>query len=150
AYVDSSASMNGSSSAPYSTIQAGIDGALTGGTVQVAAGTYVEEIIINKTLSVVGPNAGINPNTGARGPEAIIQPASSNPIVPGFAGPVVVGLTAPGVTFDGFTIDGDNPGLTSGVIYNGADVDAEFGIAGGGGGSAAATATIINNVVQNI
>src|SRR5690606_5469974 len=45
AYVDSSASMNGSSSAPYSTIQAGIDGALTGGTVQVAAGTDGEESI---------------------------------------------------------------------------------------------------------
>lgn len=151
AYVDNTpAAGNGSDNDNYTTIQEGINGALAGGTVQVAAGTYVEQITINKTLNVLGPNANINPNTGVRVAEAVIQPSTSNPIDPGFFGPSVVDITAPGVVFNGFTVDGDNPGLTSGVVYNGADVDAEFGITGGGGGTADAQATVTNNIVQNI
>lgn len=151
AYVDATPAVgNGSDNDNYTTIQEGINGALSGGTVQVAEGTYVEQITINKTLNVLGPNANINPNTGVRVAEAIIQPSTSNPIDPGFLGPSVVDITAPGVVFNGFTVDGDNPGLTSGVVYNGADVDAEFGITGGGGGSADAQATITNNIVKNI
>lgn len=151
AYVDATPSVgNGSDNDNYTTIQEGINGALSGGTVQVAEGTYVEQITIDKTLNVLGPNANINPNTGVRVAEAIIQPSTSNPIDPGFLGPSVVDITAPGVVFNGFTVDGDNPGLTSGVVYNGADVDAEFGITGGGGGSADAQATITNNIVKNI
>ena len=151
AYVDATPSVgNGSDNDNYTTIQEGINGALSGGTVQVAEGTYVEQITIDKTLNVLGPNANINPNTGVRVAEAIIQPSTSNPIDPGFLGPSVVDITAPGVVFNGFTVDGDNPGLTSGVVYNGADVDAEFGITGGGGGSADTQATITNNIVKNI
>lgn len=151
AYVDNTpAAGNGSDNDNYTTIQEGIDGALAGGTVQVAAGTYVEQISINKTLNVLGPNANINPNTGVRVAEAIIQPSTSNPIDPSFLGPSVVDITAQGVVFNGFTVDGDNPALTSGVVYNGADVDAEFGITGGGGGTADAQATVTNNIVKNI
>ncbi len=150
AYVDATpAAGNGSDNSNYTTIQEGINGALPGGTVQVAEGTYVEEIVINKQLNVLGPNANINPNTGTRVPEAIIMPATSNPIDPGFFGPVVVTLNATGVVFNGFTVDGDNPALTSGVVYNGADVNAEFGIYGPDQ-PIAGQATITNNIVKNI
>ena len=150
AYVDSTpAAGNGSDNSNFTTIQEGIDGALPGGTVQVAEGTYVEQIVINKQLNVLGPNANIDPNTGTRVAEAIIIPAASNPIDPNFLGPVVVTINGTGVVFNGFTVDGDNPALTSGVVYNGADVNAEFGIYGPDT-PIAAQATITNNIVRNI
>ena len=63
--------------------------------------------------------------------------------------PQIVTLAADGITFNGFTVDGDNPSLTSGVLYNGVDVDAEFGIYGTGN-TANPDAIIINNIVKNI
>lgn len=134
--------------AAYTTIQSAINAALAGQTVQVCAGTYEEQVTVNKSLTVVGPNANINPNTGVRVAEAIISPTASDPLNPGFAGPIVVTFTASGVTFKGFTVDGDNPLNNSGVVFNGADVDAEFGIYGDG--SADMDAVIENNIVKNI
>jgi hypothetical protein len=80
--------------------------------------------------------------------EAAVIPTTSDPLNPGFAGPVTVYLAVPGITFRGFTVDGDNPALTSGVLFNGADVDAEFGIYGDG--SANPDAIVENNIVKNI
>ncbi len=134
--------------AAYTTIQSAVNAALAGQTVQVCAGTYPEQVNVNKSLTVVGPNANINPNTGVRVAEAIIIPTTSDPLNPSFAGPIVVTFAASGVTFKGFTVDGNNPGLTSGVVFNGSDVDAEFGIYGDG--SADMDAVIENNIVQNI
>jgi hypothetical protein len=59
-----------------------------------------------------------------------------------------VTLGASGVTFKGFTVDGNNPSLTSGAVYNGSDVDAEFGIYGPE--TANPDAVISNNIVKNI
>jgi len=132
----------------FNTIQAAVNAANPGDTINVYAGTYVEQINVNKALTLLGPNAGINPNTGSRVAEAVIIPTASDPLNPGFAGPIVVTFSAPGVTFDGFTVDGDNPSLTSGVVFNGSDVDAEFGIYGDG--SANLDAVITNNITKNI
>ncbi|HEX5702908.1 MAG TPA: Calx-beta domain-containing protein [Pyrinomonadaceae bacterium] len=134
--------------AAYTTIQSAITAALAGQTVQVCAGTYEEHVTVNKSLTVLGPNANINPNTGVRVAEAIISPIASDPLNPGFNGPIVVTFSASGVTFKGFTVDGDNPLNASGVVFNGSDVDAEFGIYGDG--SADMDAVIENNIVQNI
>lgn len=134
--------------AGFSTIQAAINAAAPTDTIQVCAGTYAEQININKSLTVLGPNAAINPNTGIRVAEAVIIPTSSDPLNPGFAGPIVVTMSVSGITFRGFTVDGDNPSLTSGVLFNGADVDAEFGVYGDG--SANPDAIVENNIVKNI
>jgi hypothetical protein len=134
--------------AGFTTIQAAINAAAPTDTIQVCAGTYAEQIDINKPLTVLGPNGAINPNTGIRVAEAVIIPTSSDPLNPGFAGPITVYLGVPGITFRGFTVDGDNPALTSGVLFNGADVDAEFGIYGDG--SANPDAMVENNIVKNI
>ena len=45
----------------------------------VAAGSYIEEVIINIPLSLKGPNYGVNPNTGTRSAEAFVKPAHSDP-----------------------------------------------------------------------
>jgi hypothetical protein len=132
----------------FATIQDGINAVDPGGIVNVYAGTYAEQLSVNKAISLLGPNAAINPNTGSRVAEAKIIPISSDPLNPGFSGPIAVYLQVPGITFKGFTVDGDNPSLTSGVIFNGADVDAEFGIYGDGAGDL--NAVVQNNIVQNV
>lgn len=56
AFVDDGAAPggNGSDNANYSTINAGIAGALTGGTVNVAAGGYNEDVAANKSVIISG------------------------------------------------------------------------------------------------
>jgi nitrous oxidase accessory protein NosD len=105
------------------TINKGIEKVDAGGTVHVAAGTYVEDPVINKALTLLGPNSAINPNTGTRVAEAVILPASSGTDPYGTC-EVMALLSVSNVTIKGFTFDGDNPSLTSGVMIGTADVNA--------------------------
>ncbi|HET9640380.1 MAG TPA: M10 family metallopeptidase C-terminal domain-containing protein [Allosphingosinicella sp.] len=75
----------------YATIQAAIDAASSGYTVWASAGTYNENLTVNKDITVQGSNAGI-PGTGARVGEAIVNG--------------LVSIVADGVTLDGLTITG--------------------------------------------
>lgn len=58
----------------FATIQAAIDDAetLDGHTIVVCEGTYNESVLVNKSLTINGPNALNSPNTGSRDPEAVI------------------------------------------------------------------------------
>ncbi|HNX38814.1 MAG TPA: right-handed parallel beta-helix repeat-containing protein, partial [Candidatus Cloacimonadota bacterium] len=56
----------------HATIQAAIDAASDGDEIQIAAGTYNEHVIINKAISLLGPNANISAVDGTRVPEAVI------------------------------------------------------------------------------
>src|SRR5439155_14183656 len=82
--------------APYSPdpaqVQDGINVSASGATVNVGAGTYGENLTIDRSLSLVGPNVG-NPGAGARVAEATVN---GN-----------VSLTTGGsVTIDGLSING--------------------------------------------
>src|SRR5207302_1574944 len=64
----------------FATVQDGVNAIHSGGTVQVAAGTYAENVTINKALSLIGPNAGIA-GSGVRGAEAVVQTHGNNSAV---------------------------------------------------------------------
>jgi hypothetical protein len=162
-----------------STIQGGISASIAGDTVKVCPGNYPQpgSIGLDKSISLVGPNAGISPNGGVRVPEAIITGAA-NPILR---------ISAPGnvTTIQGFkfdstgVLDAYDPGLnitirrniftngiTNGALYflnappqltiddnrltNAvlADNDAIF-VAGNWNGTTGTVATITNNVIEN-
>jgi nitrous oxidase accessory protein len=82
----------------YPTIQAAINAGGSGDIVYVKNGTYIENVVINKTLSLVGENKG---NTTIDGGES--------------AAYSVISITADGVNVTGFTIRG---GFDIGVSLN--------------------------------
>jgi len=75
----------------FTTIQAAIDAASNGYRVFASAGTYNENLNVNKDITIEGPNAGIS-GTGARGAEAVVNG--------------LVSIVADGVTVDGLTVTG--------------------------------------------
>ncbi|MGZ9062039.1 MAG: hypothetical protein ACXW2K_09015, partial [Allosphingosinicella sp.] len=75
----------------YTTIQGAIDASSDGYTVRVLAGTYNENLTVNKDITIEGSNAG-TPGAGARVDEAIVNG--------------LVSIVADGVTLDGLTITG--------------------------------------------
>ncbi|MGE5219265.1 MAG: nitrous oxide reductase family maturation protein NosD [Chloroflexota bacterium] len=108
----------------YSTIQSAINAAFSGDTVFVGSGTYVENVVIDKPLTL----------RGAKQNAVIIVPAISNPnpcagssLCGGTASNIIL-VQADNVTLEKLTLDGDNPNLTSGIVRGGADVDARNGI----------------------
>ncbi len=107
----------------FSTIQSAIDDTYTvaGDTVDVSAGTYVENVLVNKSVTVDGA-----------GSSTIVMPGISNPT--GGSGSIYSGASnvflvqANNVKITDLVIDGDNPDLVSGVVVGGADLDARNGI----------------------
>jgi uncharacterized repeat protein (TIGR01451 family) len=136
-------------------IQDGIDvAAASGATVNVAAGTYAGNLTVNKSLTLLGANAGINPNTGTRGAETIVEPGPTS----SYDTSSVILVTANNVTIDGFTVQGSiaNPpmGQSAGsTLASGTTVYAAAGISNSSnvntGGSAPSTTNISGLTVQN-
>jgi len=89
----------------FSTIQAGLTAVAAGGTITVSPGTgpYIENLTINKAVSLLGPNAGVNPNTTSWTTRATLTGqiliTASNVSVkgltitdPSYAGPTIKGV----------------------------------------------------------
>lgn len=147
----------GSTAVGFTTVQSAVDAAMPGSTIQVCEGTYVENIVINKPLTLLGPNANLDPNAPpqpqaapSRVAEATLTTAVSNPVDQNcnyVTNSNIITVNSTGVTVNGFTLDGDNPNLTSGYVYNGADIDAYSAIFSQNVENP--NATIIYNIVRN-
>ncbi|PLR85788.1 MULTISPECIES: right-handed parallel beta-helix repeat-containing protein [Bacillus] len=98
--------------APGQSIQAAINAANPFDTIRVLPGTYTETININKTIQLLGAQAGVDARTrtGAPGTESIITGST--------ASGGTVQLTADNAVFDGFTVQGNT--LTAGVATSSA------------------------------
>lgn len=107
-------------------IQSAITAASSGDVVLIRPGTYQENIIVSKPLTLAGTDRD----------EVVIHPATSNPdcasggggSLCGGAAANIILVQADHVTIRNLTLDGDNPWLTSTIVRGGADVDARNGI----------------------
>lgn len=93
------------SGAKFASIQAAVDAATAADTIQVAAGTYTENVSIGKSLTLKGANAGVA-GTSTRVAESIVDGHS-------VSSAFLIG--ASNVTIDGFTIKGGQHGEEAGV-----------------------------------
>ena len=103
-------------SAKYSTIQAGVNAAATGETIEVCPGTYAEQVTIGKSLTLAGDNG------------AIVMPGPMSMNATGVAAGdplavIILVQNASDVNIEGLIVDGSKNGLTEcspiliGILY---------------------------------
>lgn len=116
--------------APFTTIQAAVNAAGNGDTIQVCPGTYPEPapgpLTINKILNVLGAQAGVDAR-GVRGPESVITDTQGTTV------------TASSVVIDGFTVQNSTHPFVNGG----------FGILMAPGITGINGTQVLNNIVQN-
>lgn len=114
-----------SEAATANAISRGVYVSNSGDIVEVQAGTFVDNIVVPRSLTILGAGKAsttIVPALSAPMPSAAgsLPPGASNVIL----------VQASNVEISGLTIDGNNPSLliTSGVVAGGFDIDARNGI----------------------
>jgi nitrous oxidase accessory protein NosD len=106
----------------FTSIQSAINAALPGATITIGSGSYSENVVVNKPLTLKGS-----------GVATVVYPGTSNPVCAGGslcsgAASNIMLVQANDVTITKLRLEGDNPGLTSGVVVGGKDIDARNGI----------------------
>lgn len=112
--------------ADSSTIGGAVALATAGDTIEVCPATYAELVHVNKALTILGNQSGVNASTRAGALESIVQ---------GNAGSASLLVTADDVTIDGFTVRNQTNANQFGA-----------GIVLGAGTS---HASVLNNIVTN-
>ncbi|TVR76056.1 MAG: T9SS C-terminal target domain-containing protein [Saprospirales bacterium] len=87
----------------FLSIQDAINEADEGDEIELNPGVYNENLIIDKSLTILGPNATVSPNTGSRQTEAIIRPNAGSYGIEGQMDGLEVVIQ--GITLDGQDLD---------------------------------------------
>ena len=116
----------------FDTIQEAIDAATPGSTIEVPAGTYEENVNVNKDVTLLGANAGTSGTDGGRGAETVIVGQltfnAAGATLDGFrvehgasTGGSLINLWSDDVTVTNSVLVGDYPdGNTRGIVTSGA------------------------------
>ena len=85
----------------FSSIQAAVDASTAGDEIRVGPGTFAESVTVNKQLTLLGNQAGVDAQSAARvsASETIVTGVGNNGVTP-------IHITASGVEVNGFTIEG--------------------------------------------
>ena len=134
----------------FKSIQYAIDDTtvVAGDTISVAAGTYSEQVAPVEAITLSGPNAGINPITGTRVTEAIIDSTGSDPTID------VAGIND--VTIEGFTISSSTTLVVHSILVDGGATGAVISCniikndSGGGGTQIALSVTDDCEISENL
>lgn len=100
------------STTAYSTIQAAVNAASAGAVITVDAGTYPEQVVVTKSLTLKGAQAGVDARNGSR----ITGSASETVVTGALSGSFrtsAFSIKASDVTIDGFTVQGETNQDTS-------------------------------------
>ncbi|MCB0734016.1 MAG: gliding motility-associated C-terminal domain-containing protein [Flavobacteriales bacterium] len=100
-------------------------------TIYVAAGTYEENVNVDKAITIFGNSVGI-PGTGTRNTESIIVPSGVDLDPFPNSSSSVIYITAEDVFIDGLVVDGNNVNQASGNDVRGSDVDNSYGMSNAG------------------
>jgi len=119
----------------FTTIQAAVNAASAGDTIKVCSGTYNELVQVNKTLTILGAQSGVDARTRA-------VPVASESVVG--SGDGAFQILENNIVIDGFTIQGVNnpPNIFPSAL--GAGIWTNPGFSGTNGGH-----QIRNNIIQN-
>jgi hypothetical protein len=106
----------------FTGINAAIGAASEGATITVGKGTFVENVVVNKPVTLQGS-----------GKNTVIEPAVSNPVCEGGslcsgAASNIVLVEADNVTVNNLRLEGNNPSISSSVVVGGKDIDARNGL----------------------
>ena len=121
-----------------------------GGTVNILAGTYVENVQVNKAASLVGV-AALSGTTTIETAFSGANPGGSGVLPTGSA--TVILIQSSGVSIKNLTINGSTPGLAGAVVEGGVNINARNGIADDTASfptSAFNNTTISGVVVENV
>lgn len=112
----------------FTSVQAAVNAAAAGDTIRVASGAFAEQVNVNKQVTLLGNQFGIDARTRSSVAETVVDGATN-------AGRTPFYITANNVTLDGFTVQG----ATNSNVFG-------FGILLGAGTSGA---HVLDNIVQN-
>jgi autotransporter-associated beta strand protein len=129
-----------------SSIQNGVDISNSGDTVRVEAGTFAEYVSVNtNNLTLLGAQAGVDARSRSATETIITSPDN-------VLGAGIVTINANTVTFDGFTVDGDNTALSSGKLLIGGVLksEANWGIIVDGNDSLVQNNRVLNTLRRGL
>jgi hypothetical protein len=128
----------------FTVIADGLSAVGSGGLVNVLDGSYTENLVITKPITITGEDASsvfLIPALSAPNPAGGSLPSGASNLIL---------VQANNVTISGMTLDGNNPSINSGVIRGGVDIDARNGIITNHNVGVFTNLTVYDMIVKNI